>query len=109
MEVNNIFNNEKYREYSIGVLFESSKQNLNFIKQFINPKTKVVISDESFTIGGVYSYICTLLSLVNNKYIVNSNKVSEIDIEYFDIDDIPINNINETIQTSKISEKEQTI
>tara|TARA_B100000795_G_C22796667_1_gene439677 strand:+ start:536 stop:1390 length:855 start_codon:yes stop_codon:yes gene_type:complete len=71
MEVNNIVNNEKYHEYSIGVLFESSKKNLNFIKQFINPKTKVVISDESFTIGGVYSYICTLLSLVNNKYIIN--------------------------------------
>ena len=71
MEVNSIINNKKYFDYSIAVLFSSSKDNINFIKKFINSKTKIVISDESFTIGGVYSYICTLLSLANNRNIIN--------------------------------------
>lgn len=77
MEVNTIINDKKYSGYSIGVLFETSKQNINFIKQFIDSKSKIVISDESFTMGGVYSYICTILSLANNKNIINktlSNK-----------------------------------
>ena len=71
MEVNSIINNKKYFDYSIAVLFSSSKDNINFMKKLINNKTKIVISDESFTIGGVYSYICTLLSLANNRNIIN--------------------------------------
>ena len=71
MEVNKIINDKKYNEYSIGVLFESSKNNLDFIKKFTSKKSKVVISDERFTIGGLYSYICALLSLANNKKVIN--------------------------------------
>jgi len=52
-------------------LFSSSKHNLNFIKKLIGEGSKIVVSDESFTFGGVYSYICTLLSLANNKNIIN--------------------------------------
>jgi len=71
IEVNAIINNKKYSDYSIGVLFSSSKHNLNFIKKLIGEGSKIVVSDESFTFGGVYSYICTLLSLANNKNIIN--------------------------------------
>ena len=71
MEVNSIMNDKKYFDHSIAVLFSSSKDNLNFIKKFIKNDTKIVISDESFTIGGVYSYICTLLSIANNNNVIN--------------------------------------
>jgi len=84
IEVNTIINNKKYSDYSIAVLFSSSKHNINFIKKFTNKDTKIVISDESFTIGGVYSYICTLLALANKKNIINKTLKNKFVQKKFD-------------------------
>lgn len=71
MEASSILNDKSYSDYSVGVLFASYKNNLNFIKKFIPKNSEIIVSDESFAIGGLYSYITTLLSLAKSYNVVN--------------------------------------
>jgi transketolase len=64
---------QKYKDYSIGILvITDAKENERFIKKHLYKFTDLVIHDETFTYGGLYSYISTILALKLFKNIKNS-------------------------------------
>jgi transketolase len=64
---------QKYKDYSIGILvLTNAKENESFIKKYLQKFTDLVIHDETFTYGGLYSYISTILALKLSKNIRNS-------------------------------------
>jgi transketolase len=61
----------KYKDYSLANLTITGSFNEDFIKKYINKYNKLVIYDETFTYGGLFSHISTMLSIINNKKIKN--------------------------------------
>ena len=60
-----------YKDYSIANLTVTGKFNEMFFKKFIKKGSKIVIKDETFTYGGLYSYISTILTLLYDKKVKN--------------------------------------
>ena len=61
----------KYKDYSLANLTITGSFNEDFIKKYINKYNNLVIYDETFTYGGLFSHISTMLSIINNKKIKN--------------------------------------
>jgi len=61
----------KYKNYSIANLAITGKFNEKFIKRYIKKSSTIIINDETFTYGGLYSYISTILSLLYDKKLKN--------------------------------------
>ena len=61
----------KYKNYSLANLTITGPFNEDFIKKYINKYNKLVIYDETFTYGGLFSHISTILSIIDNKKIKN--------------------------------------
>ena len=61
----------KYKDYSLANLTITGSFNEDFIKKYINKYNKLDIYDETFTYGGLFSHISTMLSIINNKKIKN--------------------------------------
>jgi transketolase len=69
---------QKYKNYSIGILvLTNAKENESFIKKYLQKFTDLVIHDETFTYGGLYSYISTILALKLGKNIRNSTMTNQ--------------------------------
>lgn len=61
----------KYKDYSLANLAMTGTFNENFVKKYLRNYSKLTIYDETFTYGGLFSHIATILALVNNKKIKN--------------------------------------
>lgn len=68
---------KKYKNHSIANLAITGDFNENFFKKYINKYKEIVIYDETFTYGGLYSHISTLITLTQNKKIINKSFVNK--------------------------------
>ncbi len=62
---------KKYKNHSIANLAITGDFNVNFFKKYMNKYNEIVINDETFTYGGLFSHISTLLTIVQNKKVIN--------------------------------------
>ena len=61
----------KYKNHSLANLSITGSFNELFFKKYITDYKEIVVSDETFTYGGLYSHISTILSLTQDKKIIN--------------------------------------
>tara|TARA_B100001013_G_scaffold331569_1_gene247232 strand:- start:954 stop:1808 length:855 start_codon:yes stop_codon:yes gene_type:complete len=62
---------EKYKDHSIACLLATSPKNELFFKKYIDHNTKIIVDDETFTYGGLFSYLATIHAITLNNNIVN--------------------------------------
>ena len=66
-----IYAQKKYKNHSLANLAITGSFNEKFFKKYLNNYYELVVYDETFTYGGLYSHISTLLSITNDRKIVN--------------------------------------
>ena len=62
---------EKYKNHSLANLSITGDFNKKFFERYLSNYSEIVIYDETFTYGGLFSHISTLDTLAHNKKIVN--------------------------------------
>ncbi len=62
---------KKYKDHSIANLAITGSFNENFVRKYLKNYLNLVIFDETFTYGGLFSHISTILSIVNDKKMKN--------------------------------------